>query len=170
MRSRAVLNVASTILGVFLLQLLFLALPRGRLDAQGADDARVQHGRYLVKITGCNDCHTANYTERAGHVADGQWLEGNRLGFRGPWGTTYASNLRLTISQMSEAQWVQMAHSDVARPPMPSFTLHAMTSRDLEDIYRFVRRLGPAGITAPAYLPPNQSPPAPYVSYPGIKS
>jgi len=134
------------------------------------DGARLSRGRYLVQITGCNDCHTPSYTERAGKVADSAWLTGSPLGFRGPWGTTYATNLRLMISQMSEAQWVHTAHTVVARAPMPSFTLHEMTARDLEDIYRFVRHLGATGKTAPDYLPPEREPPPPYVLYPGVKS
>jgi len=55
----------------------------------------LDRGRYLVKIAGCNDCHTAGYAETAGKVPEKQWLTGDQLGWRGPWGTTYAANLRL---------------------------------------------------------------------------
>ena len=37
---------------------------------------------------------------------------------------------------------------------------------DLRAIYQFVRSLGPKGRPAPAYVPPDQSPPAPYVQFP----
>jgi hypothetical protein len=33
-------------------------------------------------------------------------------------------------------------------------------------MYRYVRHLGPAGKPAPAYLPPNQTPPEPVVRFP----
>lgn len=45
----------------------------------------VERGRYLVKIAGCNDCHTAGYAISAGKVDEKQWLTGDALGWRGPW-------------------------------------------------------------------------------------
>jgi mono/diheme cytochrome c family protein len=59
------------------------------------DDAQVKRGRYLVQIGGCNDCHTAHYPEKGGKVPEAQWLTGDALGWQGPWGTTYPTNLRL---------------------------------------------------------------------------
>ena len=38
-----------------------------------------------------------------------------------------------------------------------------VSERDLRAIYRYVRHLGPAGKPAPAYLPPGQTPPLPYM-------
>ena len=55
----------------------------------------LDRGRYLVKIAGCNDCHTTGYAEAGGKIPEKQWLTGDQLGFRGPWGTTYPINLRL---------------------------------------------------------------------------
>src|SRR5215212_12212744 len=57
-------------------------------------NAQVERGRYLVKVAGCNDCHTAGYAMAGGKVPESQWLMGDHLGWRGPWGTTYAVNLR----------------------------------------------------------------------------
>lgn len=59
--------------------------------------AQLERGRYLIKTTGCNDCHTQGYTESAGRVAESRWLTGSSLGWQGPWGTTYAVNLRLLV-------------------------------------------------------------------------
>src|SRR5262245_33528136 len=42
-------------------------------------------GRYLVKITGCNDCHTPGYAQTGGKIPEKDWLTGSSLGFRGPW-------------------------------------------------------------------------------------
>jgi uncharacterized membrane protein len=39
---------------------VLLALPALAQDKKKADP-QVERGRYLVKITGCNDCHTAGY-------------------------------------------------------------------------------------------------------------
>lgn len=52
------------------------------------------------------------------------------------------------------------------RPPMPWFDLREMSEPDLRALYAFVRSLGPAGVPAPAYLPPGQEPGGPFVLYP----
>ena len=88
------------------------------------------------------------------------------MGWRGPWGTTYASNIRLYMQNLSEAQWIQVSRSVEFRPPMPWFVLREMTEQDLRAIYRFIRTLGPAGEPAPAYVPPGQEPPHPYILFP----
>jgi mono/diheme cytochrome c family protein len=123
-------------------------------------------GRYLVKITGCNDCHTPGYAETAGKVPEKDWLIGDKIGWRGPWGTTYSSNLRLYFQHLSEDQWVTIAHTVEFRPPMPWFALRDMTEQDLRAIYRFIRRLGPAGEPVPDYLPPQKEPEGPYILFP----
>ncbi|MHB8310801.1 MAG: cytochrome C [Metallibacterium sp.] len=115
----------------------------------------IERGRYVVKIAGCNDCHTPAYAQRDGHVPERDWLTGDSLGWSGPWGTTYASNLRLKLAALSEAQWLQLAHTAQYRPPMPWFNLRAMSDGDLRAVYRYVRHLGPAGVAAPAYVPPG---------------
>lgn len=124
----------------------------------------VARGEYLVKITGCNDCHTAGYAEQQGNLDKAQWLTGSPLGYNGPWGTTYAANLRLRLQDMDEAQWLEYSANLRTRPIMPDFSLRAMNEEDRRAIYRFVRSLGPAGQSAPAYLPPGQTPPLPYFS------
>jgi mono/diheme cytochrome c family protein len=126
----------------------------------------IQRGRYLVKIAGCNDCHTPGYAEAGGKVPESQWLIGDKLGWSGPWGTTYATNLRLYMQGFSEAEWVKTAKTMKTRPPMPWFVLRDMTEGDLRAIYRYVVSLGPAGEPAPAYLPPGKQPPQPYVQFP----
>lgn len=127
-----------------------------------ASDDLVARGEYLVRIAGCNDCHTAGYTERAGEVPVADWLTGSPLGYRGPWGTTYATNLRLSIAALDEAQWLAYTANLHTRPIMPDFMLRQMREQDRRAIHRFVRSLGPAGTAAPAALPPGQQPPAPY--------
>jgi mono/diheme cytochrome c family protein len=128
--------------------------------------AQIERGRYLIAITGCNDCHTAGYAEREGEVPESQWLQGDTLGWKGPWGTTYAPNLRLSLSRMTADEWVFYARSLRARPPMPSVQLHNMHEEDLRAIYAFVGQLGPLGDPAPSYLPPGQEPTTPYVLFP----
>jgi mono/diheme cytochrome c family protein len=124
----------------------------------------VERGRYLIRIGGCNDCHTAGYPEAAGKLPEGQWLTGSAVGFQGPWGTTYPANLRLAIAPMSEAQWLARARSEM-RPPMPWFNLRDMTDDDLKAIYHYVRQIGPAGQPAPAYAAPGQKVDTPYIVF-----
>ena len=134
--------------------------------AQEKADPMVKRGRYLVEIGGCNDCHTAGYPASGGKVPEKDWLLGDKLGWYGPWGTTYASNLRLYMQRMTEDQWVKTAKNLNARPPMPWFNVRAMTTNDLRAMYRYIRSLSPAGSPAPAYLPPDKTPPQPYVAFP----
>jgi mono/diheme cytochrome c family protein len=122
---------------------------------------RVERGRYLVTIGGCNDCHTDGYLQAGGRVPEGEWLQGTAIGYQGPWGTTYASNLRLVIGKLSEAEWV--AHARKERlPPMPWFNLAKMTDEDLKAVYAYVRSLGAAGVAAPAYVAPGGKVTTPY--------
>jgi mono/diheme cytochrome c family protein len=130
-----------------------------------ASKADIQRGRYLVRITGCNDCHTPGYPESNGKTDEKLWLTGSPLGWRGPWGTTYAPNLRLVVQNLTEAQWLKHARTEW-RPPMPWFNLREMTDADLKAMYRYIRHLGPAGEPAPAYVPPNQTPKQPFVQFP----
>jgi mono/diheme cytochrome c family protein len=134
--------------------------------AQKPEDALVKRGRYLVQIAGCNDCHTPGYPEKGGKVPEAQWLTGDALGWHGPWGTTYPTNLRLYMQDLTEDQWVKKAKALQARPPMPWFNVRAMTTNDLRALYRYIHHLGPAGKPAPAYLPPDKTAPEPAVRFP----
>lgn len=126
----------------------------------------IERGRYIAKIAGCNDCHTPGYAQAGGKVAERDWLIGDGLGWRGDWGTTYPSNLRLYMQNVSETQWVKAAKTLQARPPMPWFALHDMSEQDLRAFHRFVRSLGPAGAPAPAYVPPGRTPDGPFIQFP----
>lgn len=130
------------------------------------DASSLARGKYLVVIGGCNDCHTAGYAMTGGKTPEKDWLTGDKLGWRGPWGTTYAVNLRQTMQTLSEAQWIAKAKSLETRPPMPWFNLRTMSAQDLRAIYRYVRHLGPAGEAAPAYIPPDKEPPPPFIAFP----
>ncbi|MGE0313739.1 MAG: cytochrome C [Lautropia sp.] len=138
--------------------------------AQAPGDAaarQIERGRYLIKVGGCNDCHTAGYGLSNGRIPEQEWLKGDPLGWQGPWGTTYASNLRLYFSRLSENEWLEQARTMQTRPPMPWFTLHDMQAGDLRAIYAFMRKLGPAGEPAPVYVPPGQPVQGPVVKFPG---
>ncbi len=122
-------------------------------------------GRYLVIVGGCNDCHTPGYMENAASVSEDVWLTGTPIGFRGPWGTSYPRNLRLTASQMDADTWVQTLHTRTALPPMPWVNVNSMSERDLRAIYHYIRSLSPIGDPAPLPVPPGQEPTTPYIDF-----
>jgi mono/diheme cytochrome c family protein len=126
----------------------------------------VERGKYLVMIAGCNDCHTPGYLLSEGQTPEELWLTGDSFGWRGPWGTTYAPNLRMVAGMLSEDQWVQMARNLKSRPPMPWFNMNKMHDEDLRAIYQFIASLGPGGQAAPAYVPADKEPKPPYALFP----
>lgn len=139
--------------------------PAAQADA-AADRKLVERGRYVIKIAGCNDCHTPGYAMTDGKVPEKEWLTGDQLGWRGPWGTTYPPNLRRTMARLSESEWLALAHNASFRPPMPSVSLRNMSDADLRAVYRYVRALGPGGGEVPAYVPPEGTPAGPVVMFP----
>jgi mono/diheme cytochrome c family protein len=147
---------------------LFAAYGQSAIADHGkpAQATSIERGRYLVKIAGCNDCHTPGYAASGGKVPQKQWLTGDQVGWRGPWGTTYPGNLRMFMQKLSEDQWVKLGHTTQYRPPMPWFVLRDMRSQDLRAIYQFIRHLGPAGEAAPAFVPPNDEPKGPVILFP----
>jgi hypothetical protein len=90
---------------------------RGGSSPEQAQPARAERGKYLVKIMGCNDCHTpwkmgangpepdmtrmlSGHPEQVGRLAAVQapkgwaWSAGpTNTSFSGPWGVSYTANL-----------------------------------------------------------------------------
>lgn len=151
---------------------LVLALGVGGASAaEGKADAKqVERGRYMLTVGSCNDCHTAGFAPSEGKVPEKEWLLGDSgLGFAGPWGTTYATNLRLRLSQMNEAQWVAFAKGLKTRPPMPWFNLNQWSEADLRAFYHYVRQLGPVGKPVRAALAPGAKAETAVITWPAAK-
>ncbi|QOV91285.1 hypothetical protein [Humisphaera borealis] len=125
----------------------------------------IEAGRYIVKVGGCNDCHTPGFAMTNGQVPESEWLVGEKMGFRGPWGTTYASNLRLFVRDLSENDFVLIVRNRNTRPPMPWPSLHAMSDQDLRSLYAYLKSLETKGERAPDYVPPTEEPVTPYLSW-----
>lgn len=123
----------------------------------------VAAGRYIVTIGGCNDCHTDGFAQTGGNVPESDWLTGSVVGFRGPWGTTYPANLRLSAQSQTEDQWVEMLATRTGLPPMPWVSVNAMSDGDRRAIYRYLRAAGPAGVATQAALPPGTEPTGPWI-------
>ena len=129
-----------------------------RVEARSVVDA----GRYLVLIGGCNDCHTAGWAKSGGALPETEWLTGVPVGFRGPWGTTYPSNLRLLVNEIDEDSWVAMLRTRTERPPMPWVNMNRLNEADARALYRFIRVLGKEGPRAPVAVAPGVEPTTPY--------
>jgi len=127
------------------------------LSAGGAlaDGPSVEFGRHMSIVGGCHDCHTVGYAENAGKIDDNIALKGNPVGYAGPWGTNFARNLRITVSTMSEDDWVAFAGSFQAGPPMPWFNVHEFTETEARSLYQYIKSL-PGGLGDPA---PTDQPP-----------
>ena len=122
-------------------------------------------GHYFFLTGGCNDCHTVGWAESKGTLPETEWGLGNPVGYRGPWGTTYARNLRLSARRNSERQWVQMYRQSAGLPPMPWQDYCRMPEADLLSIHRFLHSLGPRGKPMPNALPPGKEPATPYIDF-----
>ena len=159
------LNARAAAMGLAVVLAASAGIVVAQQNAAKAMNADVKRGKYLVQTAGCNDCHTPGYPPSNGKVDEKLWLTGDKLGWRGPWGTTYPANLRLSAANMTEAQWLVRARSEM-RPPMPWFNMRDMTDRDVRAIYRYLRFMGPVGEPAPSYVPPDRTPNPPFVQFP----
>ncbi len=137
------------------------AKPSATVEVTGPDSISV--GRYIVQTGGCNDCHTAGYAQSGGKSpAEAQWLTGNPVGYRGPWGVSYASNLRLLVDKMPKEAFVAMLDTREGLPPMPWQNVKALSPANKAALYDYIKSLGPAGQPMPAIVPPGQEPTTPY--------
>jgi mono/diheme cytochrome c family protein len=140
-----------------MLRHLALAAATLALSASGAaaQEISVDYGAHIAVIGGCHDCHTVGYNESAGQVDPNVALKGSPQGFAGPWGTTFAKNLRLTIKDMSEDDWLIFSDTFETMPPMPWYNVHAFTEVEARSLYQYIKSLpGDLGEPAPEALPP----------------
>jgi mono/diheme cytochrome c family protein len=120
------------------------------------------YGKIVSIIGACHDCHTADYAGNGGMVNPDTALKGNPVGYQGPWGTTYAINLRVLAASVSEDDWVKLLRVSSARPPMPFYNMQALDDIQLRSLHRYIVSLGARGDPAPAFVPPGQKPTFPY--------
>lgn len=125
----------------------------------------IEAGRYMVMTGGCNDCHTPGYVQSDGQMPESEWLQGSGMGYKGPWGTTYPHNLRLTVANLSEDAWVEVLQTRKSLPPMPWPSVAAMSEADQRNLYRYIKSLPVAGEPAPAALPPGATPTTAYLDF-----
>lgn len=130
--------------------------------------SEIAAGAYLTEIGGCHDCHTAGWPQAGGHAPVEKYLAGVPVGFSGPWGTSYAGNLRLLAQTMTGEEWADMMQHRSGLPPMPWFAVNRMSREDLTAIHAYLVSLGPAGEPVPAPVPPGEAPTTPYIWFDAV--
>jgi mono/diheme cytochrome c family protein len=147
--------------------LLVLEGVRAAVTPHVVADDPVATGRYLVNYGGCNDCHTPGRFEGKPTPPEAQRLTGNPIGFMGPWGVSYAPNLRLALANMTPAQFTALIANPgpLGKPPMPWDALQALSPGDQQAILAYIKSLGPTGTQAPSDVPPGQTPTTAYLIF-----
>jgi mono/diheme cytochrome c family protein len=133
--------------------------------AASAQTVSVEEGERISLITGCHDCHTDGFAMAEGVIDPEKALKGSPVGYQGPWGTTYATNLRIKLAEMSEDEFVEYGKTFKARPPMPWFNVHHLRDDELRSFYQYVKSLGEPGEPAPAYVEPGGKPSTPFIVF-----
>ena len=161
----ALLSLLAAALSVTLV--LTSAAPRRRHHAAaagGSTAAKVKRGEYLATIIGCNDCHTPGVLFGAPDFS--RKLAGSELGWKGPWGISYARNLtpdlETGIGKWSEAEIVktirtgQRPDGTVLLPPMPYQDFAILTDADAYAIAAYLKSIPPIQHKVPDRVPPGQ--------------
>ena len=140
---------------------IFLVGYQGTAPAQS--EVSVERGQYISIIGGCHDCHTEGYSESGGKIDPAKAMKGNAsIGWRGPWGVTYAVNLRLFAYLRDEDGFVETMKALQTQPPMPWYNVRTMQEDDLRSLYQYLMSLGEPGKSVP--LPSAEEPKTPYIT------
>lgn len=130
-----------------------------------AQEVSIEKGARIAKIGGCHDCHTPGFAEASGVLDPAVALIGNPVGYQGPWGTTYAANLRLVAREYSEDDFVSHLKTFKTMPPMPWFNVHELDDSELRSLHQYILSLGEPGEPAPSFVPPGETPTSPYIVF-----
>jgi mono/diheme cytochrome c family protein len=135
------------------------AKPAGNAAAK-----KLERGRYLTMIAGCNDCHTPGF-----FYGSPDWertLSGSEIGWQGPWGVSYARNLTphptAGIGAWSEQQIVTALRTgvrpdgSVLLPPMPWPNFATMTDDDAYAIAAYLKSIPANDHVVPKALKPGE--------------
>lgn len=140
-------------------------------SAQQANNAAVERGRYLVRITGCHDCHSPKVqgmtpnldlalsgrpasTQLPSETKTEVHASADLTAWTGPWGYSVASNLTPEPTtgigtRYNEASFIatmrtgKKPNGTPVMPPMPSEVYQNMTDDDLKAIFAYLRTIKP---------------------------
>ena len=138
---------------------------------QAGANTQVERGRYLVRITGCHDCHspkvqgmtpdlTRELSGRPGTTPLPSPTKGevhaslDLTAWTGPWGFSVASNLTPDATTGIGTRYTEAAFIATMRtgkkpngtpimPPMPSEVYQNMTDEDLRAIFAYLKTIKP---------------------------
>jgi mono/diheme cytochrome c family protein len=157
---------------------------------QAGSNTAVERGRYLVRITGCHDCHSPKVQgmtpnldlSLSGRPATTQLPSETKTevhaspdltAWTGPWGYSVASNLTPDPAtgigtRYNEASFIatmrtgKKPNGTPIMPPMPSEVYQNMTDDDLKAIFAYLRTVKPIrnAVLAGLKLPANTAKPA----------
>lgn len=132
-----------------------------------AQEISVERGKLVSIIGNCHGCHTEGYLTSEGEIDAAKALRGNRIGWQGPWGTTYAGDLRLRAASLGEDGFVSYLKTLRVLPPMPWYAVRQLPESDMRSLYRYIVSLGDPGEKrddfTPADVPPGEEPRTPFV-------
>jgi mono/diheme cytochrome c family protein len=140
-------------------------------SAQQANNTAVERGRYLVRITGCHDCHSPKVqgmtpnldlalsgrpstTQLPSDTKTEVHASADLTAWTGPWGYSVASNLTPDPAtgigtRYNEASFIatmrtgKKPNGTPIMPPMPSEVYQNMTDEDLKAIFAYLRTIKP---------------------------
>ena len=167
-----------------------LAISAPAAAQQQGGNAAVERGRYLVRITGCHDCHSPKVqgmtpnldlalsgrpstTPLPSETKTEVHASPDLTAWTGPWGFSVASNLTPEPTtgigtRYNEASFIatmrtgKKPNGTPIMPPMPSEVYQNMTDDDLKAIFAYLRTVKPIrnAVLAGLKLPANTAKPA----------
>lgn len=137
-----------------------------------ADDELVARGRYLVTIMDCTGCHTGGAL--IGQPDPARFLAGSDIGFGGPFGVVYPSNLtsdkETGLGDWTDEQIVaavkegRRPNGRVLIPVMPWPSYGVLNDDDTRALVAYLRSLEPVPFRTPEPVTPGEKPVAPFLS------
>jgi len=131
----------------------------------GPSKALVARGQYLATTMGCNDCHTPGALYGAPDFK--RQLAGSELGWKGPWGVSFASNLTpdldTGLGYWNDAEIEKALRTGIKNdgkpmlPPMPWPSFAGLTEPDMKALVAYLRSLPPVTHKVPDAVPPGQA-------------
>jgi len=164
MRSTRWIPLALCIVSLGSAALLWSCSPAMKGGGAMSAEQKVARGRYLVTVLGCSDCHTPGYLY--GSPDTTRLLSGSELGWRGPWGVSFAPNLTpdstTGIGTWTEDQIVtairtgRRPDNTQLLPPMPWPDFAFLTDDDAHAVAAFVMSIPPIKHENVKQVPPGQ--------------
>jgi mono/diheme cytochrome c family protein len=136
-------------------------------------EQKLAHGKYLVAVLGCGDCHTPGAFYGAPDTT--RTLAGSELGWKGPWGISFARNLTpdsTGIGAWSEDQIVvairegRRPDGSPLMPPMPWTDFAHLTDDDAQAVAAYLKSIPAVKHVNVAIVPPGKKYTGSYLELP----